>query len=243
MNIDEIDIVKKFQHLVDQEDSIQADALTLLLKKLKIKRGLKVLDFGCGDGRHREAINKSGGKWFGVDLISSPELDSMKKVIGKSVVFDGQILPFKNQSFDLIFSLQVFEHVLNLKTVFGELARVLKIQGKFIGSTSHLEPYHSNSFRSITPYGLEKTMEIAGFKLERIKAGIDCFSLICARIFRNLLPNFLSNLINKIIWSPKGSLLNRIIHFYGRIKKIDKKTLECIKLQFSGHIIFKAKRI
>ncbi len=114
---------------------------------------------------------------------------------------------------------------------------------KYIGSTSHLEPYHSNSIRNITPYGLEKIMEETGFRLERIRAGVDCFSLICGRIFPNILPKTLSNLVNKIVWSSKGSPLNRIIHLWGRIKKIHPKILECIKLQFSGHMVFQAIRI
>ena len=243
MQISDSDIVKKYQKLVGESDNVQADALTWLLKELKINKGSKVLDFGCGDGRHRETIKKAGGDWFGVDLISSPEVDRSNQVYGNRTVYDGRKLPFKNESFNVIFSCQVLEHVQDLQAVFGELARVCKIDGKFIGSTSHLEPYHSDSYRSITPYGLEKIMEEVGFRLERIKAGVDCFSLICARIFPNLLPKTLSSLFGKIIWSSKGSPLNRLIHLWGRIKKIDPKTLECIKLQFSGHIVFQAIRI
>ncbi len=159
------------------------------------------------------------------------------------VAYDGRLLPFMSQSFDVVFSCQVLEHVRDLQTVFRELARVCKIGGKFIGSTSYLEPYHSDSFRSITPYGLEKIMEEVGFKLEKIRAGVDCFSLICTRILPNLLPKTLSALLERIVWSSKGSPLNRIIHLWGRIKKIDPKTLECIKLQFSGHMVFQAIRI
>ena len=129
-------------------------------------------EFGFGDGRHREDINKAGAKWFGVDLISSPEVNKMKKVYGNQLAYDGRRLPFKNRCFDVLFSSQVLEHVQNLQTVFRELARVCKIGGKFIGSTSHLEPYHDASYRSITPYGLEKMMKEIGFKLERIRADV-----------------------------------------------------------------------
>lgn len=245
MNLRQIDIVKRYYHLVaNNEDNIQADAPDWLSRELKINKGSIVLDFGCGDGRHRESVQRTGCDWFGVDLISSPEVDRIKKAYGNRAVYDGCRLPFKNQSYDILFTCQVLEHVQDLQAVFIELARVCKIGGKFIGSTSHLEPYHSDSFRSITPYGLEKIMEEAGFKLEKIKAGVDCFSLICARIFPNLLPKTLWKLIiERIIWSPKGSPLNRIIHLWGRIKKIDPKTVECIKLQFSGHIVFQAIRI
>ena len=244
MNLRQIDIVKRYYHLVpDNKDSIQADALDLLLKELKMNSGSKVLDFGCGDGKHREAVNTAGGKWFGVDLISSPEVDGAKKAYDNRAAYDGRSLPFKKQIFDLILSYHVLEHVEDLQSVFRELARVCKIGGKFIGSTSHLEPYHSDSFRSFTPYGLEKIMGKTGFQLQRIGAGVDCFTLICARIVPNVLPKILSNLIEKIIWSSKGSPLNRIIHLWGRIKKIDPKTVECIKLQFSGHMVFQAVRI
>lgn len=244
MNLTQIDIVKRYHHLIpDTDDNIQADALDWLLKELKMNRGSKVLDFGCGDGRHEEAVKQAGCEWFGVDLLSSPEVNTIKKGYGNRVAHDGQSLPFNNRIFDVIFSCQVLEHVQDLQTVFRELARVCKTGGKFVGSTSHLEPYHSNSFGTITPYGLQKVMEEAGFRLKKIRAGVDCFSLIFARVFPTLLPKMLSNLMERIIWSPKGSLLNRIIHLWGRIRKIDPKTVECIKLQLSGHIVFWGTRV
>ncbi len=243
MNLRQIDIVKKYQPLVDVADSIQADALDWLLKELKMNRGTKVLDFGCGDGRHQKTIQRAGCEWFGVDLVSYPEVNKTKKAYSDRAVYDGHKLPFNRQSFDVVFSCQVLEHVQDLQTVFRELGRVCKTGGRFIGSTSHLEPYHSDSLRSITPYGLERVMDETGFQLEKIKAGVDCFSLIGDRIFPNLLPTALSNLMNRIIWSPKGSPLNRLIHLWGRIKKIDPKILECIKLQFSGHIVFQGTRV
>ncbi|MDR4499378.1 MAG: class I SAM-dependent methyltransferase [Candidatus Scalindua sp.] len=244
MRISDVDIVKKYYHLVYVgKDNIQTSALNWTFEELKKQEAQKVLDFGCGDGRYLKTINKCNHKWFGVDLLHSPEVNRTKQAYGNRVVYDGDRLPFNNQSFDVLFSCQVLEHVQNLQTVFEELARVCKIGGKFIGSTSHLEPYHSNSLRSITPYGLERMMEEAGFRLERICSGIDCFSLICSRMFPYLLPECLSNILNKIIWSSRGSPLNRIIKLLGRIKNIDPKTLECIKLLFSGHIIFQAVRV
>ncbi len=241
MDLSQIDIVKRFYPLVAIEQAnVQADALKWLIEELRNKKGSKVLDFGCGDGRHRETINKAGGNWIGVELASSPEVDRTDNFEGNIVAYDGSTLSFRGKSFDIIFSCQVLEHVQDLQTIFRELARVCKIGGKFIGSTSHLEPYHSSSFRSITPYGLEKIMEESGFKLKRIRAGIDCFLLICTTIFPVLLPKWISEIMEKIIWSSKGSPLNRIINLWGRMRKIDSKTLECIKLQYSGHIVFQA---
>ncbi|MCF6156671.1 MAG: class I SAM-dependent methyltransferase [Candidatus Brocadia sp.] len=243
MHINEVDIVNKYHHLVYiDKDNVQANPIVWIEEELIKYKGQKVLDFGCGDGRHREMIKKADGNWVGVDLLSSPEVDKMKDNSGLRVAYDGNRLPFKDKSFDIIFSCQALEHVYDLQTVFRELARVCKIGGKFIGSTSHLEPYHSNSFRSITPYGLERILEETGFKLEGIRAGIDCFSLICTRIFPYVLPNCLMNILTRIIWSERGSPLNRVINLCGRLKRFDPKTVECIKLLFSGHIVFKAVR-
>ena len=238
-----IDIVKKYYHLVyNDKYTIQADVSSWLCRELNTIKSKIVLDFGCGDGKHREIINKAGGDWVGVDLLSSPEVDKTKEVSCHRVAYDGSRLPFKNRSIDIIFSCQALEHVHDLQNVFRELARICKIGGKFIGSTSHLEPYHSNSFRSITPYGLEIIMEETGFKLEIIGSGIDCFSLICTRIFSNLLPMWLSNILEKVIWSSKGAPINRIINLYGRMRRMDPKIIEWIKLQMSGHIVFQAVR-
>jgi SAM-dependent methyltransferase len=244
MNLGETDIVKKFQDVVyHDEDDVQAEALSWLLDELKMNKMARVLDFGCGNGMHREAIGKAGGKWFGVDLRSSPEVDRATEGAGNRVVYDGRRLPFRNGCVDVVFTCQVLEHVEDLKAVFNELARISKSGGKVVGSTSHLEPYHSNSLRSITPYGLEKIMEESGFQLRKIRAGVDCFSLVCGRIFPNLLPRLLSRIFEIIIWSPKGSPLNRVIHLWGKIWKIDPKIVECVKLQFSGHMVFQAVRV
>jgi len=242
--MENIDLVEKFYNTVFYHDGFdQADPIRLLKYELSNIRNPKVLDFGCGEGSQAQLIRDLDGIWIGLDLLNSPEVDRRNSFQNNVVAYDGQQIPFKSDSFDIIFSLQVFEHVEELYSVFNELSRILKSDGKLIGSTSHLEPYHSDSFWCITPFGLERLLLTSGFHLEKISAGIDSYSLITSRIITNLIPQSVAKPFVKILWNKKGSPLNKLITLYGKLKKADKRLVECIKLQFCGHYVFLAKKV
>jgi len=242
--IEQIDLVEKFYNKVFYQHAFdQADLIRLLKYELSNICNPIVLDFGCGGGNQVQLMRDLNGSWFGLDLLTSPEVDSRNSFQNNVVAYDGMKIPFKSDSFDIIFSRQVFEHVEDLHSVFGELSRILKPGGKLIGSTSHLEPYHSNSYWSITPFGFERLLSTSGFQLEKISAGIDSYSLISTRIISNLFPQSLVKPLNKILWNKKGSPLNKLISLYGKLKKMDKKLVECIKLQFCGHYVFLVKKV
>jgi hypothetical protein len=57
--------------------------------------------------------------------------------------YDGVHIPLKEAAVDLVYSRQVFEHVRHPESLIGELHRVLKPGGLFVGSTSQLEPFYS----------------------------------------------------------------------------------------------------
>ncbi len=243
--MESIDLVEKFYNAVFYQNGFdQADPIRLLKYELSNIRNPKVLDFGCGEGNQAQLIRDLDGIWIGLDLLTSPEVDRRNSCEKTNIVaYDGKLIPLKSDSFDIIFSLQVFEHVEELHSVFNELSRILKSGGKLIGSTSHLEPYHSDSYWCITPFGLERLLLASGFHLEKISAGIDSYSLITTRIITNLLPQSLAKPFVKILWNKNGSPLNKLIAFYGKLKKMDKRLVECIKLQFCGHYVFLAKKV
>ena len=90
-------------------------------------KGKFVLDFGCGDGNI--SYNKMG-KVVGID-ISHQSLENAKKIYHKVVMYNGSILPFKKNTFDYVFSNQVFGHIpCNKKNIIiQEIKRVLKTNG------------------------------------------------------------------------------------------------------------------
>lgn len=96
-------------------------------------RGKLVLDVGCGMGRFSDVASRWGATVVGIDLTSA--VDAAYANIGtrdnvhlaQANVFD---LPFRDETFDLIFSIGVLHHTPNTRAAFDQLPRLLKPGGK-----------------------------------------------------------------------------------------------------------------
>lgn len=104
-------------------------------------RGLRILDVGCGTGRHAVELARAGAEVTGVDF-SNGMLDKARTKPGASAVrFVHQdatgSLPFEPQSFDRVISCLVVDHVRDLRTFFGELHRVCRDDGFIVVSVMH----------------------------------------------------------------------------------------------------------
>jgi len=109
----------------------------------KVKKGDKVLDFGCGRGEILLKAAKSGAQVFGVDyslaaILLAKETLAKNKTKGEVLLLKEIKLPFKNDFFDVIFLLDVVEHLnfFQVKEVLTEIKRVLKKKGRLIIHTS-----------------------------------------------------------------------------------------------------------
>jgi len=231
--VTKIELYKRLSPEISDSIHFQFTAIELL-NQISNPKAKKLLDFGCGEGQHKNQIRKLGFKWFGVDIRCN---------VKDSVVYDGINLPFKENSFDIIFTSQVIEHLEFPDLTLNEVGRVLKERGVFCGSLSYLEPFHASSTFNITPYGLKVLLDRNGFQLEKILPGLDCISLIVARILDRSTPNFLKHLINRIVWESKESPLNRLINLYGRLQKLTSKEINAIKIVLAGHICFLSKKL
>lgn len=88
-----------------------------------------VLDYGCGEGILSILTAERGFKVVGVD-ISKANIDAaIKAARGKGLeidflIGDGENLPFKDNSFDLVIASHVLEHLPAMKTGFKEIKRI-----------------------------------------------------------------------------------------------------------------------
>lgn len=79
-----------------------AQEVRFLIDALELKPGARVLDVGCGPGRHSRALRESGIEVVGVDI----SLDFLRAAgEGEWVRADARRLPFVRNSFDAAFSL------------------------------------------------------------------------------------------------------------------------------------------
>jgi len=199
-------------------------------------RGPVVLDVGVGDGRAVDlfAAFDAGVVYYGVDIESSPEVQSRTRSDATFVTYDGVNVPFPEAMFDLVYSQQVFEHVRFPDALVAEIGRVLKPSGYFIGSVSFLEPYHSFSIFHWSPYGVYRVLSDAGLKVEWIRPGIDGATLI-ARTVSKRRQRFDR-------WFTKESPLNRLVAWRGKRRKRSAQQINADKLVTAGHIVFCARK-
>ena len=164
-------------------------ALESVIKPLAIK-GLRCLDVGCGD-RPYEYLFQSG-HYVGVDVKSSGRPLEMKQ---PDYFYDGVTLPLQDDSFDMVMSTQVLEHVPNPSEFLKEIARPCKLGGTVIISLpfvyqEHEEPYDYFRF---TQFGIEELLKNAGLRIESIKKDSSALEaiaiLINVYVMHNLVPN------------------------------------------------------
>ncbi|MGH7598747.1 MAG: class I SAM-dependent methyltransferase [bacterium] len=192
----------------------------------------KVMDLGCGAGDSIDYFRKKMPdiKWIGLDIEKSPAVAARTRTDGEFHTFDGVHIPFANDSFDLIYCYQVFEHVRYPAELLKEVYRVLRPHGYLVGSTSQLEPFHTYSFWNYTPYGFLQLVEEAGLRLVEIAPSIDALTLILRQGFGG--PNFFSR------WWRKESPLNRVINIIGKLAGKEQAWINAAKLVFCGQFCF-----
>jgi demethylmenaquinone methyltransferase / 2-methoxy-6-polyprenyl-1,4-benzoquinol methylase len=102
-----------------------------LLRKAAIQEGATVLDIGCGTGLLEERLADSGARITGVDLTEEMLRLAQRKPVTRTQslgVADGEHLPFRDESFDLVLSCYVVKYC-NETRLASEMVRVLRPGG------------------------------------------------------------------------------------------------------------------
>ncbi len=129
-------------------------AITQMAERVA-RPGQTVIDFGCGDRPYAQVFDNLGCRHLGADFGDQADL---------AIDSDGR-LEAANDSADGVASIQVLEHVRDLKRYFGEARRVLRDEGWMILSThgSWLYHPHPEDHRRWTRPGLAGEIEAHGF--------------------------------------------------------------------------------
>ena len=116
--------------------------LTVDYDRFGLRAGDRLLDLGCGFGRHTYEALVRGADVVSCDMALA-ELESIKntaplliddglfgaELVQAIVQGDGTALPFAADSFDKVIASEVLEHVVDDDAAFAELRRVLKPGG------------------------------------------------------------------------------------------------------------------
>jgi SAM-dependent methyltransferase len=112
--------------------------LTVDLERLRVRPGEKVLDAGCGEGRHCFGALERGAHVIGLDLdVTSLRANagSLRQraaecgSMGEMIHGNTFQLPFADAAFDKVICSEVMEHVHDYRGAARELARVTKPGG------------------------------------------------------------------------------------------------------------------
>jgi SAM-dependent methyltransferase len=117
--------------------------LTVDFDRLRVGAGSRVLDVGCGGGRHSAEALRRGAIVTAVDanpdevagtrglLQAMCELGEAPAGAGfEALVGDACRLPLPDQRFDVVIASEIFEHVVDDEAAMAELSRVLKPGGR-----------------------------------------------------------------------------------------------------------------
>jgi len=99
---------------------------------LPLQSEATILDFGCGAGTLVQAMREQGYRAYGIDLsFKEGEYTDVLEATGhlRLVSTDDYRIPFEDNTFDLVSTDQVFEHVQDHDAVLSEISRVLKPGG------------------------------------------------------------------------------------------------------------------
>lgn len=197
-----------------------------------------MLDLGCGAGDSIDFFRGHDPEvaWVGLDIEGSREVRARSRSDARFVTFNGIDIPFDSESFDLVYCKQVLEHVQAPQPLLAEVRRVLARSGRFVGSTSQLEPFHSSSTWNYTPYGFERLLHGAGLQLLELRPGIDAGTLIA----RRLLGAGGRMEARWARWWGRRSPLNRALDVYAAVRGMDVQSLNATKLLVCGQFAFVA---
>jgi SAM-dependent methyltransferase len=105
----------------------------------------RILDYGCGSGDAVLAGVRAGLDVFGVEVFYGGGHGQREKAAELGLLNDrvfempGGRIPFPDESFDLVYHTQVFEHVQDLDQILSEIRRVLRPDGVMLSLFPSLE--------------------------------------------------------------------------------------------------------
>jgi SAM-dependent methyltransferase len=154
--------------LVDLEKSSLDAALT---QAAGLASG-RLLDVGCGDKPYEALFAPRVSSYVGVEYESTYRDSANAKLNRADHVYDGQTLPFADESFDTVLNTQVLEHVPDPFALFQEMVRVLAPGGRLLLTVPFAYRIHSvpYDFHRFTHFALESLAARHGLEVERLSS-------------------------------------------------------------------------
>ncbi|MCE8424421.1 MAG: class I SAM-dependent methyltransferase [Candidatus Methanoperedens sp.] len=183
---------------------LRENRLVIVHKMILEEKPEKMLDIACSSGKFSSCFIKNGWKVFGIDISDNVFYAKERGLEAiKSNITEG--VPFKNESFDLIFAGEIIEHIVDTDFFLSEIYRVLKKSGILIITTPNLASFE-NRMRllfGIYPiwvnYSIEGTGHVRSYTPKVLKKQLNQHDFIIISHEGNfipILPQFILNDVN-----------------------------------------------
>jgi SAM-dependent methyltransferase len=162
-------ISKDFNPPITQPHYLIRNRLLHTITELATNLKGRMMDFGCGQKPYQSLFKVD--EYIGLDF-KNPGHPHINESI--DVFYDGKTIPFPNESFDSIFSSEVFEHIFNLPEIIKELNRVLKTGGNILITCPFAFCEHEtpNDYARYTSFAIRDLFLKNGFEIvQQIKTG------------------------------------------------------------------------
>lgn len=121
-----------------------------------------MMDFGCGSKPYKSLFNVE--KYVGLDYNGEGHNHEGEQI---DHYYDGKIIPFNDNTFDSVFTTEVFEHVFNLPEILPEINRVMKKDAMMLLTCPFAIAEHETpvDFARYSSFGLKHLLESNGFEI------------------------------------------------------------------------------
>jgi SAM-dependent methyltransferase len=135
--------------------------LFLNVKEYAPKLYGRLLDVGCGSMPYKYLFTNVN-EYIGLDTYNSGHDHHYSEI---DVFYDGNEIPFPKESFDAVFSSEVFEHIFEIDSTIKQIHGILKKEGLLLITVpfvwdEHEVPYDYGRYSS---YGVKYLIEKHGF--------------------------------------------------------------------------------
>jgi ubiquinone/menaquinone biosynthesis C-methylase UbiE len=225
-------------YTIDDLNKIRETELKLLLQKHgAIFSGAAVLEVGAGTGRQLAELSRTAGIAVGVDVPASTYHPNQS---GNLTYYDGVNLPFADNSFDVIYSSNTMEHVLNERDLHQEFRRVLRPMGVAV----HIVPSSTWRLWTMATYYVMLPWLIIAFTRRRSAQRNGTNDAHAASIRRKSTAQLMLDLICPMRHGERGNRFTEWWHFRGaswkrRFEELGWKveSVEGLGLFYTGYLV------
>lgn len=206
-------------------------------KAVKIKGGMKILDIGCGRGEWCFKFAKRSAEVVGIDINrlvikTAKEINKKKKLNIQFYPIKVEDIKFKNDSFDIVYSITVLQHIINEKDYLKTLDKIVNVTKKN-GKIAILEMIGENSNTFFYIKSRTKDYVVSQFKKRNCilikEIGIPKIGYTAILKFNSILKKTMSALIGKNFNKMKEED-SRKYNFSSETKKNDSLTLRVYEI-------------